>query len=99
MANTLNNIGSVYVCISNYNLALENYHKALELRKNVMGLESLTVYESIINIGYCYFLSRNTEKAIKFYQEALKILEKLKPDHYLENCKKIKNQIKLINSK
>jgi predicted enzyme related to lactoylglutathione lyase len=76
-ATLLNNIGSVYDKIGDYNKALEFYEKALNIRKKVLGTEHPNTATSYNNIGSTYDSMGDYNKALEFYENALNIREKV----------------------
>ena len=54
VGSTLNNIGIVFYHIGDYEKALENYNKCLEIQTRVLGSESIQVATTLNNIGSVY---------------------------------------------
>lgn len=67
-------IADEYFNRKNYNEALENYEKALELRKKYILPFVNDVLQLYANIGNCYFLLEQYDDAIASQLEQLKIL-------------------------
>lgn len=76
-----NNLGKVYLDISNYSLALEYFQKA-GLYFNSMGMKANYAH-ALNNIGACYFKMGDWQKALNVYREAQTIFDKLHDTHDL----------------
>ncbi len=86
-AKALNNIGNAYYYQSNYEKTIEYYKKSLIVNEEICnsfnedeaisksGKEGIAI--SLNNIGIVYEKWGNYEKAIEYYQKALKIFEEL----------------------
>src|ERR1043165_9562922 len=81
IADSYNNIGSVYSEQHDYNKALEYHFKALKLgEENVekgIGLKD-DIAMSYGNIGQCYHYLADYTKAMDFYNRSLRMAETLK---------------------
>lgn len=58
IANSLNTLGAIYVKLENFNDALINYQKALDIRIKSLGNEHLDVTTSYNNIAFVHFVIR-----------------------------------------
>ncbi len=76
-ATLLNNIGSVYDKIGDYNKALEFYEKAINIREKVLGTEHPDTATSYNNIGGVYMAISDYNKALEFYEKAINVKIKL----------------------
>ncbi|MFC2118918.1 tetratricopeptide repeat protein, partial [Bacteroidota bacterium] len=66
------NYGSIYLINNDINNALINFQKGLEIRKKKLEKKkSFIISQSYFNIGYCYFLQGDLQKAFNFYQNSL----------------------------
>ena len=54
VAATLNHIGNVYTNKGEFDQALENYNKCLDIRNKVLGPDSVDVAQTLNNIGIVY---------------------------------------------
>lgn len=81
----LTSLGSVYLIIQNYDLALEHYEKALSLIKN-RGYEDRRTAVIYINIGWTNFEKQQFKEAKTYYEKALKILEVTNDKFFIANC-------------
>jgi tetratricopeptide (TPR) repeat protein len=81
----LTNIGSVYLYIQNYDLALEYYQKALSTIKNidVPQRRKAVIY---INIGWTNYELKKYKESIIYYEKALKIIELTSDKFFLVSC-------------
>ena len=77
VANSYNNIGSVYSDMGDYPKALDFYTKALNIREKVLGKDHPTTAISYNNIGSVYSNMSNYPKALEFFTKALNIKEKV----------------------
>jgi len=73
VANSYNNIGTVYREQGQYEEALVQYHKSLEIRIWVLGLDSPDVAACYNNIGIVYEKQGKYEEALVQHQKSLEI--------------------------
>lgn len=74
-----NNIGIAYSSLSNYGEAMGYYIQALDLSKNMQGLEEYSL--SIMNnIAFLYSQEEDYASALHYYKEAYKIAKEKKID-------------------
>ena len=72
-ADVLNNLGTSYYSLGNYNKAIEYYKKALEIRINTLDENHPDVASSYNNLGAAYNGLGDYNKAIYFFEKALEI--------------------------
>lgn len=65
----LNNIGSVYSDLENYNDALKNFQKAYKKAEEIEDIEAMGMI--LNNIGIVHFNLGNYEESTKYYQKAI----------------------------
>ena len=73
----LNNIGLIEVQHLNYNLALENYFKALEIFEEHIQVPNRLLALIFGNIGYIKFKLGQYEQALVYYKKCLEVADKL----------------------
>ena len=78
---TLNNIGYYHLLIDNINLAIENYHEALDLSKD-KSIPPDILLASNYNIGIVYNEIGNYEQAISCFNFALNLIATEKTNPY-----------------
>ncbi len=71
------NIGLVYDNKGEYEKALENYKKCLEIRTKVLGPESIDVATTLNNIGIVYKNKGEYDQALDNYNKCLEIRTKV----------------------
>lgn len=77
-----NNIGLVYIHLSDYDKALEYLSKALDIHERVLGKTHPYTTSSYNNIGLVYDNLGDYDKALEYYSKALNVEEKvLGTDH------------------
>ena len=81
----LTSLGSVYLIINNYDLALEYYKKASLLLKN-RGFEDRRTAIIYINIGWTNFEKGLYKDAEIYYKKGLKILQVKNEKFFIANC-------------
>ena len=74
-AGSLNNIGYLYNSQGKVKQALEIYHSALKIQKEIGDLEGIST--SLNNIGAIYNAQKQIDEALKYCKEALEIKIKL----------------------
>ena len=75
-ANTLNNLGTIYDRLGNFNKSAECYEKAEQIVKDVESETSLAMSDVYINKGNLYNRLGQNEMALTYYNKALEIKEK-----------------------
>jgi serine phosphatase RsbU (regulator of sigma subunit)/uncharacterized protein HemY len=75
-AYSLTNIANIYSNRGDYELSLEHYTRALQLRKE--GKDKEGEGKSLLGIGNIYLQWGNYNKALEYYLQSLKISEELK---------------------
>ena len=73
VANSYNNLGSVYYSQGDYAKAVDFFNKALDIRLGVFGPEHPDVANSYNNLGCVYYSQGDYAKAEEFYNKALDI--------------------------
>jgi tetratricopeptide (TPR) repeat protein len=86
-----NNIGTIHYYKEDYDLALEYYQKALEIRKKVLGESHPDLSTSYNNIGAIYDAKEDYRKSLKYYQKALEICKQTIGEEHSETKKVEKN--------
>jgi CHAT domain-containing protein/tetratricopeptide (TPR) repeat protein len=74
-ARTLNNIGSVYTDLENYQKALDFFKQGYEKAETVQDLEAKGMI--LNNIGIVHFNLGNYEESTKYYQKAIDLAQEL----------------------
>lgn len=110
----LNNLGSVYTDLKNYQKALEYFKLGYVKAEEIQDLESLGMI--LNNIGIIYFNQGNYEESTQYYQKAIDLAQKLeggqilweaffeignsyaKQNKYFEALKNYKNSIRIIEN-
>jgi tetratricopeptide (TPR) repeat protein len=77
IANTLNDLGAVYLSQSKYDDALLNLQEALNIRQDVLGKEHPEVAQTLHHLANLYRAQGNYTKAEPFYLQALHIRKKV----------------------
>ncbi|MFO8088097.1 MAG: tetratricopeptide repeat protein [Bacteroidales bacterium] len=72
MAMIISNIGVLYVNSGNYELAVENFIKALEMKRKY-NADPLSISKTYTSIGTAYFRLENYDKALAYYQKSYDI--------------------------
>ena len=76
LANSLNNIGTVYDDQGQVTQALEYYHKSLKINEEIS--DNVGISSNLNNIGYIYCNQGDFAKALDYYERSLKIRESQK---------------------
>ena len=79
-AKSLNNLGMCYSHIGNYQMALIQSEKALEIWLEILGPDHPNVATSYCNLGYIYTELADYQQALKHQNKALEIREKMLGD-------------------
>lgn len=77
MTGMLNNIGTTYMDLKDYDIALDYFYRALDIQQHTdnehaLALEGVTM----INIGSVFIRQDKDQKALEYYQKALILNEK-----------------------
>ncbi len=67
-ANTLHNLGNVYLYENNFDSALFYYQKALKIREEIK--DTLGISATTNNIGYIYWKIKNLPLGLKYFRES-----------------------------
>lgn len=84
LANALNNMGYIYDNQGDIPKALDNYHKSLNIRKEIGDKKGIA--NSLNNIGYIYDNQGNIPKALDFYHQSLNIREEINDKLGIATC-------------
>jgi tetratricopeptide (TPR) repeat protein len=76
-AHILNDLGTTYSKIGEFQKALEYKVQALEIRQQLFGEQHPDTAQSFNNVGYSYGELRNHEKALEYQLRALEIQKKI----------------------
>lgn len=100
LANTINNIGTLYRYKQNYEKAKEYFHKALTLKEELVLCDSLSFRPDLAlaqtTLDVIYFDTDNFETSIKYYSDAIRnyeILAKQNPSAFLADLALVQHQI------
>eukprot|EP01012_Entosiphon_sulcatum_P017668 TRINITY_DN2240_c0_g2_i1.p1 TRINITY_DN2240_c0_g2~~TRINITY_DN2240_c0_g2_i1.p1 ORF type:complete len:267 (-),score=47.56 TRINITY_DN2240_c0_g2_i1:9-809(-) len=74
-ATTHSAIGCVYVHLSQFDLAVDNFLKALDLREQVLGQQHVDTGMVLNNVGVCLHCMDHTADALQMYYKAEEIFE------------------------
>jgi len=69
---------------NNFDKALMNYFKSLEIRKELLGEKHLHVADSYMNIGIIYNAKSEYDKALEYHFKALAIKKEILSDKHLD---------------
>ena len=72
-ASAYNNIGLEFFNLGEYNLAWENYCKALTIETNLFGTKHPSLISTYINISHCFSRKYDMTTAIQYLEKALNI--------------------------
>lgn len=81
-----NLIGNIHLFQNYIGNALEEYLKALKIRKNEEGDNSFSMAILKENIGYCHILQKEFNKGVKFIKESLKIANEIGYARCVSDC-------------
>ncbi len=81
-----NLIGNIHLFQNYIGNALEEYQKALEVRKKEKSDNSFSLSILKENIGYCYILQKDYKAGIKLIKEALKISQSIGYARCISDC-------------
>lgn len=87
----LDAIGSVHYFKADYTQALEYCQRALEIRKNALGMQNSDVANSIAHIGLIYDSSGDSNKAMECIEQAIDIARELLGDNSISVATMIGN--------
>ena len=79
----LNNLGTSYYSLGDYNKSIEYYEKELEIIKNIFGDNWQYITASYNNLGTSYYGLGDYSKAIEYYEKVLKIMKNIPESNYL----------------
>ena len=97
LADTLNDIGMIYIQRFRWNKALEYFIESKNILEQVV--ETTGLYEATLsNIGFAYFLKRESTKALEYYIRAREIFERIGNQGGLKNAERMIGLIKRRNS-
>ena len=86
IANVLSNLANNYFALSQYELAIENYEKSLDIYKSVLinsdADSHLSIATVLHNLGSAYLNLNKPEKSIKFFLDSLDIQNKNHSDNF-----------------
>lgn len=68
-------LGEIGLESVNYDVAIEDINKCLEIRKGHLGEDDRRVAETLYNLGLAHSLANNFDDSIKYFTEALCVLE------------------------
>lgn len=75
LALSFNRIGGVYTSKGELESAVESFHEALQIQRDILGQDHIEVAKTLHNIGVCHRHGDNLELALENYIEAHEILE------------------------
>ena len=75
ISDCLNNMGSIYKNIGDYDEAIKNYKKSLILNKEIKDKEGIS--SCLGNIGIIYYFKGDYSEAIKYFQESMGIFKEI----------------------
>ncbi|MFB0924012.1 MAG: tetratricopeptide repeat protein, partial [Vicingaceae bacterium] len=75
LANSLNNIGTIYNDQGDIPKAVEYYHKSFKIQEEIGDKEGIAT--SLNNIGYIYHNQGDIPKALEYYHKSLNIQEEI----------------------
>ncbi|UOY08617.1 tetratricopeptide repeat protein [Muricauda sp. SCSIO 64092] len=90
---SLNGIGNLYKALGQYDLAISQFERALELEGQLGNKLGLAIDNQ--NIGECLELKGNLEEALKRYQKSLALNEEIKNNYGRVICKNAIAQVYL----
>lgn len=85
-ANIYHQLGVVNYYIDKYEQAVEDYNKALIIRRKNLGINHKDVFQSYFNIGTTYDFWGDFDKSLIHIETALKIAENLKLNDKILSC-------------
>jgi tetratricopeptide (TPR) repeat protein len=80
-----NNIGNVYLCLGQYEVALENYNYSFEMKSKSISIPNPSLATTLKNIGLVYEEDGNIEEALKCYKRAALMFEQIYPSVHIYN--------------
>lgn len=72
-ANTLNNLGTIYIRLGNFNKAEESFDQAENIITSVSGEQSLALAEVLLNKGNLYNRLGQNKMSLDYYNKAINI--------------------------
>ncbi|MDB4710686.1 tetratricopeptide repeat protein [Flavobacteriales bacterium] len=82
-SDTYNMLGLVYLDLSNYSKAIENFNKSRAIRIKINDLKG--VAGVLNNIGLVFYKKNNYERAIEFWKKSLEMSRKNKDNTFASN--------------
>jgi tetratricopeptide (TPR) repeat protein len=73
VGSALHNVGLVRLRLENYQEALDNFERAVRVRKGALGKDHPDVAVSQMKIGLCFLLMQQFDHALRTYLETLSI--------------------------
>jgi tetratricopeptide (TPR) repeat protein len=80
-----NNIGNVYLCLGQYEVALENYNYSFEMKSKSISIPNPSLATTLKNIGLVHEEDGNIEEALKCYKRAALMFEQIYPSVHIYN--------------
>ena len=94
----LNNLGSVYNDLQDYEMAKKYYEKAFEIRKKPYGLNSPEVANSLNNLGNVYHKLKDYPKAKAYQKQALQIQKEIYGETHADVVMTLNNLCTILTS-
>ncbi|MBL4652800.1 MAG: tetratricopeptide repeat protein [Flavobacteriales bacterium] len=85
IARAYNNLGGSFHIIEEYELAIENYNKAIEVNLVSEVINYRSIISSYVNLGSVYLETKNYSNAKKYYQYAENTCDSIDNDEQLTN--------------
>ena len=96
IASVLNNLGDLYFDKGDYDEALNYYRACKQNRSDTLGID-WRVAKSSIHIGNTFREKNNKEEALKHYNEALEMLNKILLNPKMKNSDNVFKQLTSVN--
>ena len=77
-------MGNAHYCMSNFDMAMENYKKTLQIRRQIFTENNVIVADSYYNIGRVLRRKSNFKEAVDYYLKSLYIYQKILGDEHTE---------------
>jgi tetratricopeptide (TPR) repeat protein len=84
-------IGNVYLQKNEFDMALDHYTKALDLRRQYLPSDHFQIAASLNNIGLVYEDKKDYDLALEYCKQALTIWDKTYPGDHLNKAKGMMN--------
>jgi predicted adenine nucleotide alpha hydrolase (AANH) superfamily ATPase len=88
VAVSLNNLGSLFSSMNQYDMAVELYGKCLSVWEALSGKGSDRYCKTLRNIGIVYYRQKEYDYALPYFEEALKYYAEY-PEQYYDSIKSI----------